>query len=270
MVDNTANVPLTQLKVRVGSNGSVINPLAGTTTWANGTWDLVNSSGYQIPFTNNGVTPYPGPGGTNAFYFNGAANVTGQDNAGLGFTGDMSLSLWIDPTKATGVVNPNDGSNWGTLVGKGSLVNGVENDNYQLVQMGNQIYFEWGDTNTGQHYNIVTTGTGIANNDWNYVAVSTTSSGAPVIYINGVAQPYELSNSNTPLWNEIGACPATGCSLISGVHLANVANGITIGEQNTNNPADDFYYNGGMSAVTFYNQALSQAAVANNYNNYLT
>lgn len=285
MIDNTANVPLTQMTVNIGSNGGSgsINPLAGTTTWANGSWDLVNSSGYEINFTNNGVTPMMGPGGTSAFYFNGLSDILGQNNPGLAFTGNMALSLWIDPTTATGTVSPYNPSNWATLVGKGSIdtSTGIENDDYQLVQMGNQIYFEWGDTSTTppSHYNIVTTGaTALKNENWNYVAVSTTASGAPEIYINGVAQPYTLSNTNSPLYGEVGSCsdPPVCNTLFSsdtsftGVHLNNVNNGITIGSQNSNTPADNFNYTGGMSAITFYNQALSQSAVTSNLNNYLT
>jgi len=275
MIDNTANVPLTQMNVNVGGGGSGINPLAGTTTWANGSWNLVNSSGYQIPFTNYGVTPLPGPGGTNAFYFNGSSYVSGQDNAGLAFTGDMSLSLWIDPTTATGPLS-GSGSNWGNLVGKGYISSSnVENDNYQLAQMGNQLYFEWGDSSTGQHYNIVTPAGSIANSQWNYVAVTTTAGGVPVVYVNGVAQQYTLSQSNTPLSNVIGSCTnPPSCSTLpgsfTGVHLNNVNNGITIGKQNAASSANDFYYTGGMSQITFYNQAISQSAIASNYNNYLT
>jgi len=274
MIDNTANVPLTQMTVNIGSNGGgSINPLAGTTTWANGSWNLVNSSGYEINFTNYGVTPTTGPGGTNAFYFNGSSYVSGQDNAGLDFTGNMSLSLWIDPTTATSPLS-SSGSNWGNLVGKGSIdSSGNENDNYQLAQMGNQLYFEWGDTSTGQHYNIVTPAGSLTNSQWNYVAVTTTANGAPEIYINGVAQPYTLSNSNTPLSNVIGSCTnPPSCTTLPptfpGVVLDNVNNGITIGKQNS--ASYPFYYTGSMSAVTFYNQAITQSAISNNLNNYLT
>jgi len=260
MVDNIANVPLTTMDVTIGSDSSLNNPGGGQTTWANGSWNLVNSSGYQIPFTNFGVTPLAGPGGTNAFYFNGSSYVTGQDNPGLQFTGDMSLSLWLKPTTAGGPLD-GSGSNWGTIVGKGSIDgSGNENDNYQLVQMGNQIYFEWGDTSTGQHYNIVTQ-PALSNNNWNYVAVATTSTGAPVVYVNGVAQPYTIYNSNTPGVNQVGTSASPPANF--GVHLDNVNNGITIGKQNAG-PPNTFYYTGGMSAITFYNRALSATDVANN------
>jgi len=273
MIDNTANVPLTQMTVNIGPNNAITNPQSGSTTWANGSWNLVNSSGYQINFTNYGVTPLTGPGGTNAFNFNGASYVSGQDNPGLDFTGDMSLSLWIDPTTATGPLS-GSGSNWGNLVGKGSITGGQENDNYQLAQMGNQLYFEWGDTSTNQHYNIVTPVGSLSNNAWNYVAVTTTAGGPPVVYINGVAQQYTLSQSNTPLSNVIGSCTnPPSCSTLpagfTGVTLDNVNNGITIGKQNAAAP-NEFYYNGGMSAVTFYNRAITQTEVSSNLNNYQT
>jgi len=260
MIDNVAHVPLTIMTANIVSGSSLTNVNGSTTRWMNGSWNLVNSSGYLINFTNYGVTPLTGPGGTNAFYFNGSSYVAGQDNTGLQFTGDMSLSLWIDPTTANGPLS-GSGSNWGTLVGKGSInPSGQENDNYQLVQMGNQIYFEWGDTSTGQHYNVVTNSV-LSNNNWNYVAVTTTSTGAPVIYVNGVAQPYTIYNSNTPGVNQVGTSsnPPAGF----GVHLANVNNGILIGKQNAAAP-NDFYYTGGMSGVAFYNRALTSTDVANN------
>jgi len=269
MVDNTANVPLTTMDVTIGPGSSLSNSNSPPGVFGNGTggMSLVNSSGYQIPFTNYGVTPLTGPGGMNAYYFNGSTYVTGQDNAGLEFTGDMSLSLWLQPTTANGPLS-GSGSNWGNLVGKGSIDpnTGQENDNYQLVQMGNQIYFEWGDTGFGTHYNIVTQ-PALSNNNWNYVAVTTTSTGAPVIYVNGVAQPYTIYNSNTPGVNQVGtsASPPAGF----GVHLDNVNNGITIGKQNAA-PPNAFFFTGGMSGVSFYNRALSSSEVANNFQYDLT
>ena len=261
MVDNIASVPLTAMDVTIGSGSSLYNPGSSTGGWGNGTggMSMVNSSGYQIPFSNFGVTPLSGPGGTSAYYFNGSSYVTGQDNAGLQFTGDMSLSLWLKPTTA-GAPLDGSGSNWGTIVGKGSIDgSGNENDNYQLVQMGNQIYFEWGDTATGTHYNIVTQ-SALSNNNWNYVAVTTTSTGAPVVYVNGVAQSYTIYKGNTPGVNQVGTSSSPNGIT---VQLDNVNNGITIGKQNAA-PPNTFYYTGGMSGISFYNRALSPSEVTNN------
>ncbi len=88
MIDDTANVPLTEMMVSVTGTGSTTNPLAPTTIWTNETNPtLTNSSGYQIPFTNNGVIPFSGPNGLQAFRFNGSgAYIQGSDNPDLSFT----------------------------------------------------------------------------------------------------------------------------------------------------------------------------------------
>lgn len=151
MIDDTANVPLNEMTVFITGDGSIANPLAPKTIWTNETnLTLTNSSGYQIPFTNNGVISFTGPNGLKAFQFNGTgAYIQGADNPDLQFTGDMSLSLWLRPADASGPLS-GSGSNWHTIVGKGQLTGGSnEIDNYQLVQMGNQMYFEWNDAGTG-------------------------------------------------------------------------------------------------------------------------
>ena len=265
MVDDTANVILNEMTVSIAGNGSfVVNPLAPHTIWTNTTaLSLTNSSGYSIPFTNNGVIPFTGPNGMRAFQYNGTgAYIQGQDNPDLQFTGDMSLSLWLRPADASGPLS-GSGSNWHTIVGKGQLTGGSnEVDNYQLVQMGNQMYFEWNDVGTGLHYNIVTNSIPNMQNNWNYVTMEVTNGGAPAIYVNGVAQPYTVYQSNTPGVNPSSLPPG-------GVHLQNVGNDILIGKQN-GPPGSEFYYTGDMSEVSWYNRVLTPSEINANNSTYTT
>jgi flagellin-like protein len=204
-------------------------------------------------------------GNMTSTHFDGASYLTIPNDPGLSATGDMSLSIWIDPTTANGPLD-GSGSNWGTLIGKGSISSsGQENDNYQLVQMGNQVYFEWGDTGTGKHYNIVTSPGTLSNSNWNYVALTTTSTGLPVIYVNGVAQSYTIYNSNTPGVNQVGtsSSPPSGWP---GVKLQSTTDPVTVGKQNSD--SYPFFYKGDIGAVSLYNRALTPAEIAQNYAGY--
>jgi hypothetical protein len=270
MIDDTANVVLMESTVSITGNGSLSNPLSPSTIWTNSTGQLslTNSSGYAIPFTNNGTIPFIGPNGLPAFQFNGTgAYIQGADNPGLEFTGDMSLSLWLDPADASGPLS-GSGSNWHTVVGKGLLTGGSnEIDNYQLVQMGNQMYFEWNDVGTGLHYNIVTNSIPNMQNNWNYITVTIPNGGLPSIYVNGVSQFYNVYQSNTPGVNYIGSSSSPPAGY--GVQLQNVGNNILIGKQN-GPPGDEFYYTGSMSQVSFYNTVLTPSQIIANNNTYQT
>jgi hypothetical protein len=92
MIDDTANVPLTEMTIFIPGNGSVANPLAPKTIWTNETnLTLTNSSGYQIPFTNNGVISFIGPNGLQAFQFNGTgAYIQGANNPDLSYIQETS------------------------------------------------------------------------------------------------------------------------------------------------------------------------------------
>jgi FlaG/FlaF family flagellin (archaellin) len=248
------------------------------TTMKYGTTSLPTAGGFISGMYRSDCTQYQqtfhgtlrnytnGPGNMIYTYFDGSSYMTITNDPGLSTTGDMSLSIWIDPTAATGPLI-SSGSNWGNLLGKGSISSsGQENDNYQLVQMGNQIYFEWGDTGTGQHYNIVSSPGTLSNSNWNYVVVTTTNTGLPVIYVNGVAQSYTIYNSNTPGVNQIGtsSSPPAGWS---GVKLQATTDPVSVGKQNSD--TYPFYYTGGIGAVSLYNRALTPAEISQNYAGYL-
>jgi hypothetical protein len=253
MVDDTANVILNEFTVSIAGNGSfVANPLAPKTIWTNSTdLSLTNSSGYSIPFTNNGVVPFTGPNGLRMFRYNGTgAYIQGEDNPDLDYTGDLSLSLWLQPTTTIG---------YHQIVGKGQ--SGDTNENYDMFLIDKKLYFEWTDPVTNTPWHIMT------NNDmtWgsppslNYVTM-TINSGTPIIYFGGVVQPVTSYHSNNP-----GNNPQP---LSNGINLSSNNNPITIGRQNY--PGAYFYYAGNMSEVSFYNRALTPAEIAANKNNYQT
>lgn len=189
MYDNVANVPLTEMKVRIGQDSPWFNPLGGSMTWTNIGY-FINKTGFKVPFVNYNVGNFTGPGGMKAYSFNGVNSyIQGDDNPNGTFTGDMSLSFWLQPT-AAGTAGYHE------ILGKGS--NGDVNDNYDLFIINQNIWFEWTDKNTGQMYHIMT------NNpiawgsppNWNYVTVSV-NSGTPTIYFAGVAQPVSYYQGNT-------------------------------------------------------------------------
>jgi hypothetical protein len=253
MIDDTGNVPLAEMLVLVIGNGSATNPLAPKTIWTNETNPtLTNSSGYQIPFTNNGVIPFNGPNGLQAFQFNGSgAYIQGADNPDLSFTGDLSLSFWLQPT-------PSGVNSYHQLIGKGSP--GDTNDNYDMFIINQRLYLEWTDRNTNQMYHIMT------NNampwgsppSWNYVTM-TINAGTPAIYFAGNPVPLGFYQGDNPGINPIAPVP---------INLKNNNNPITIGKQNY--PGAEFYYAGNMSEVSFYNRALTPSEIANNKINYQT
>jgi hypothetical protein len=252
MVDDTANFILNEMTVSIAGNGSFApNPLAPLTIWTNTTdLSLTNSSGYSIPFTNYGVVPFTGPNGLRMFRYNGTgAYIQGEDNPDLDYTGDLSLSLWLQPTTTSG---------YHQIVGKGQ--SGDANENYDMFLINNKLYFEWTDpvTNTPWHImtNDITWGTPPS---LNYVTM-TINSGTPTIYFGGVGQPVTSYHSNIP-----GNNPQP---LSNGINLSSNNNPITIGKQNY--PGAEFYYAGDMSEVSFYNRALTPVEIAANIANYQT
>ena len=177
--------------------------------------------------------------------FTGRNYLTLPDDPTLKYTGDMSIAVSIRPT-ATG--DSGNSGNWHQIIGKGVTV-GVddENDNYQFFQMGDRLYFEWNDANTGIHYHAMTP-TGIINaGQWNNLDV-VVQNGNLAIYDNGVSQPLSYYQSNVPGVNPIAA-PT--------VNLQNNSNAVTIGKQN-GDAADLFYFNGDIGSISLYNRGLSQ------------
>lgn len=181
--------------------------------------------------------------------FSGTNSLSFPDDPTLKYTGDMSIAVSIRPT-ATG--DSGSSSNWHQIIGKGVTV-GVnnENDNYQLFQMGDRLYFEWNDAVTGTHYHAMTP-TGIVQaGQWNNLNV-VVESGQLRIYQNGVAQPLSFYQSNVPGVNPV-APPQ--------VRLQNNNNPVTVGKQN-GSPGNEFYFRGDIGGISLFNRGLSAQDIA--------
>jgi hypothetical protein len=237
-----------------------------------GTSSLPTAGGFITGLFRSDCTPYTRtvygtlPSSVNATvgnmtvtHFNGASYMTLANDPGLSMTGDMAISIWLDPT-ATG--DPMDWSHtWHQILGKGSLdASNNENDNYQLFQTGNKLVFEWNDRLTNTHYQAITQNPVLSTN-WNYVSVSI-SSGSIKIYNNGVEQPLVYNQGVDPRYPNLGTTPPA-----VGVQLKSNTNPVTVGRQN--GPAgSEFYYNGDIGALSLYNRALTPEEIAANYAGY--
>jgi len=260
MIDENVHVLANSYTAKV-TNGATSLPVAGgfiggsTSQFYRTDCTAINQTSYGITTSNTG------PGGMTVAHFNGTGSyITIPNDPTLSFTGDMSLSLWFEPTSAT--TPTSSGSNWHQLIGKG-VTNGAgsssssENDNYQLFQYGNKLLFEWNDATTGQHYQAITPAT-VSSTSWNYVTV-TISGGNLAIYNNGVAQTLTYDNSNVPGTNVVGT---------QTVHLINNNNAVTVGKQNAASSSDNFYYSGDIGAISLYNRGLTQAEINANLAGY--
>jgi len=263
MIDPAVNVIVGSYTQQV-KNGATALPVAGGLL-TSGTGQFYDVNCQPITETVNGAltTSNTGPSNMTVTKFNGASSISIPDSTGLGFTGDMSISMWFNPSTAVNNAwGDASGTGWQQLIGKG-ITNNVgsgssnENDNYQIFQLGNRLLFEWNDASTGQHYQAITTTTPVQANQWNYVTV-TVSGGQLTVYNNGVAQPVAYDNSNVPYSNPVAGSVT--------VNLQNNTNNVNIGEQNySTNPSDAFYYSGYIGSTALYNRALTPTEIAANY-----
>jgi hypothetical protein len=193
------------------------------------------------------------PGNMPCSTLNGSSYVTVPNDPSLSFTGkNLALSAWIKPVRAS--ASTSDTTNWYTIMGKGQLVGAVENDNYQLTQIGDEIYFEWTDPATSTHYHVMTTSSPIKAGKWTQVTVTITN-GDLSIYTNCALQPINYYKSNYP----------TDTSAISAVkvNLAVNSNNFLVGKQNADTAANSFYFDGDMAGISIYNRGLSTGEIAN-------
>ncbi|NMB79651.1 MAG: LamG domain-containing protein [Methanomicrobiales archaeon] len=249
MVDKTADVPLTDMKVLIGAESPSYNPLGGSMTWTN-FGQFINKTGYLLPFTSYNVGNFTGPGGMKAFSFNGVSSyIQGVDNPDVSFTGNMGISLWLQPSTTTG---------YHEILGKGTASD--TNDNYDLFIIDRTLWFEWTQegTSPAQMYHIQTAPL-TWDKDWKYVTFNV-NNGVPEIYYDGVSVPFNYYAGNTP-----GGVPLASAVPVD---LKPDNNPVTIGRQNW--PGNYLYYAGNMSEVTYYNRALSASEVADNKATYQT
>jgi len=138
-------------------------------------------------------------------------------------------------------------------MGKGQIIGGVETDNYQLVQIGNRIYFEWTDPATGRHYHVMTSSTPIVAGKWTQVTISI-ANGQLTLYTDCVPQPVNYYQSNYP----------TDTTTIApvNVNLGVNSNNFLVGMQNSDTPANRFYFDGDMAGISIYDRGLTSPEIA--------
>jgi hypothetical protein len=194
------------------------------------------------------------PGNMSCSHFNASSYVSVPNDPTLSFTGNnLALSMWIYPNRA--VSSTSDTTNWYTLIGKGHLFsNGTEVDNYQLTQIGDEIYFEWTDSVTNKHYHVMTSSSPITANTWTQVTVSITN-GVLSLYTNCAKQNVNYYNSNYPTdTSSIGSV---------NVNLSVNNNDFLVGKQNADTAANSFYFSGDMAGISVYNRGLSGSEISN-------
>ena len=214
---------------------------------------ILTNNSYGNPIVNNTGAPM------NMTYrsFNGINQyITYPDDPSLKYTGDLSISMWLKPQDLGN--NVGDTGLWHQIIGKGELVGSVENDNYQMVAISKQLYFEWTDP-SGQHFHIQTNGPALTEGAWQYVTL-TVSNGNPKILVNNVDQPFQMYTGNNP--NSAGLAP-TGQK----VNLRGNSLPMSIGKQNAG-PPNEFYYQGDIGDLSLYNRVLTPSEIQQNYQTY--
>lgn len=192
------------------------------------------------------------PGDMPCSTFNRSTSVSIPNDPSLSFTGNnLALSVWIKPIRASS--STSDTTNWYTMMGKGQISGGVETDNYQLVQIGNRIYFEWTDPATGRHYHVMTSSTPIQASQWTQVTVTITN-GQLSLYTNCVQQPINYYQSNYPT-------DTTTIAPVS-VNLGVNSNNFLVGMQNSDTLANRFYFDGDMAGISIYDRGLTSSEIA--------
>jgi len=237
-----------------GTSSLPANTLMGTGTGTGYKSDCSVLTGTCSPTTTGGCPTVYNTSPCNKTYekFDSSKSqyLSFPDDPTFKYNSTMSMSLEIRPI-TTGAYSNSDTTNWHNIIGKG-VTNGVndENDNYQLAQMGDRLYFEWNDAITGIHYHAMTPEHILTAGSWDQIDVVVTG-GQLAIYNNGVSQPLSYYQSNVPGTNPISA-PT--------VNLQNNGNSVIIAKQN-GDPV--IYFNGDIGAISLYNRALTPTEIAN-------
>ena len=237
------------------TKGTTSSPVVGGT--AGLTAGFFRSDCTPLPQSITGSLPTSGSGGPGNMtytHFNGASYTTIPNDPTLTFTGDMTLSLWMRPDTSGSGTN-----SWHTVIGKGQILNGVEDDNYQLVTIGNDLYFEWNDPN-GQHYHVSTTGFNpLQNNQWTYttVVVNGGTSGGVSIYNNGKLVPVQYYNNNNPY-------PYEGTPMTTPPVVKLKQNNLDAHVGVQADPGNPFYFKGDIGNIAVYNRALQKEEITAN------
>ncbi|MFA4877428.1 MAG: LamG domain-containing protein [Methanoregula sp.] len=257
MIDTVAKLPMNIMDVKITGNET-------SSTGSQASLPLLNVLPNSTWTAHGGVTNTTDPvTGLTMYTFDGSSGyLTSTANPALDFTGDLTLSLWMKPT-TTG--DSSSSSNWHAIIGKGELIGtNNENDNYQLMQLGDKLLFEWNDATTGEHYQAITENGVLTAGTLQYVTTTVTG-GALTIQVNG--------GSPVALTYNTGNVPGAGDDLTDTpptVVLANNAHDLMTGKQNApeDQPQNQFHYSGDMSEVALYNRALTAGEIAHNLNYY--
>jgi hypothetical protein len=257
LVDETNHVLVFTQNVNI--KGITSQPVSGGVIGIGGN-TMYRADCSVIPQTPHGTIPnstYNATMNMNITHFDGHSWITLPNDPTLAFTGNMSISMWLKPTAAG---DSNDPNTWHQILGKGSITGTTEKDNYQLFQIGNKMVFEWNDAVTGIHYQAITTSTPLTAGGWNYVTTSI-SGGTIKIYNNGVEQPLVYSQGVDP---RSISTPNPNPPVM---RLISTPNDVTVGKQN-GDPGQEYYYNGDIGAISFYNRGLTPAEIAANLANF--
>jgi hypothetical protein len=249
MIDNNSRQVIGIYKISVGRIQTTINPISPRAIWtlSGPGWNITNASGILVPSTSYGTVPTIGPNNMPALQFNGTGSyVTFQNNPDLTYTGELSVSLWMNSTNLNSAHQ---------LIGKG--VSDL-NDNYDLFTLNNQLYFEWADSATGQMYHIMTNTSPLQTSQWDYVTL-VIDNRVPKFYNNGAEIPISYYAGNNPWINPPTIPPVQ-------VNLTSNNEPVQIGEQNY--PGAPFYYGGSMGPVALYNRALTIQEILYNNSTY--
>jgi FlaG/FlaF family flagellin (archaellin) len=196
-----------------------------------------------------------GPGNMSYRTFNGVNQYMEYPNdPNLKFTGDLGISMWIQPLD---LGDPANSGYWHTIIGKGILnPDSSEFDNYQVVAIGNKLYFEWNNAD-GTHYHTQTNSAALTNGAWQYITVNVQQNGQPQLYVNGVLQPSTTYTGNVPNAGTVSTATVT---------LQDNNYPVKIGKQNSN--TQPFYYQGNIGNMALYNRALTSNEIQQNYQSY--
>jgi hypothetical protein len=263
MVIGKYQIMLIDEKVHVLANTFTTNITKGTTALPRTVLTgAVTGTSYRADCSQTGGACYPtsscptvyntSPCNTSFTKFNGINNYLSFPNdPTLQYTGDMTINVMIQPTTVADFTY-GSAANWQQIIGKGQIVSGVENDNYQLSLLGDRLGFEWGDTSTSPptHYNVLTDGK-ITAGEWAQINV-VVNNGELVIYKNGVPLTLSYYSGNVP-----GYIPTPKPI----VHLESVGNDVNIGKQNGDPPC---YFKGNIGAISLYDRAFTSTEVTSN------
>jgi len=178
-----------------------------------------------------------------------------SDDPTLTYTGDMSISIWVNPLNV---------NTWKQVIGKGLQTPSgggvVEDKNYDLYLIDRKVYFEWDDRVTNTHYHVMTDNNVVTAGNWQYIDL-VVEDGEPKIYVNGASQQFSYYKSNVP-----GNSRITDPAQYPQVRLKDNDYPLTMGKQASQ--TYPFPYSGDIGSFALYNRGLTEGEIDENYQTY--